>query len=48
MAKRDPIYGMLKIGGAITVLILAGLILILLRLEKAVMRRNNWSQVRGS
>jgi len=42
------VANMLKIGGAITVLILAGLILILLRMEKAVMRRNNWSQVRGS
>ena len=42
------VANMLKIGGAITVLILAGLILILLRMEKAVMRRNNWSHIRGS
>jgi len=42
------VANMLKIGGAITVLILAGMILIFLRMEKAVMRRNHWSHVRGS
>ena len=42
------VANMLKIGGAITVLILAGMILILLRMEKAVKRRNHWSHVRGS
>jgi protein SCO1/2 len=42
------VANMLKIGGALTVLILAGMILIFVRMEKTVMRRNNWSHVRGS
>jgi protein SCO1 len=42
------VANMLKIGGGLTVLILAGMILIFLRMEKSVMRRNNWSHVRGS
>jgi protein SCO1/2 len=42
------VSNMLKIGGALTILLLAGMILIFLRLEKSVSRRNDWSHVRGS
>ena len=41
------ISNILKIGGALTVLILAGMILIFLRLEKSVSRRNDWSHAGG-
>ena len=52
----DPIVGkygavvsnMLKIGGALTILVLGGMILIFLRLEKAATRRNDWSHAGGS
>ena len=42
------VSNMLKIGGALTVLILVGMILIFLRLEKSVSRRNHWSHAGGS
>ncbi len=42
------VSNILKIGGALTILVLGGMILIFLRLEKAVARRNHWSHVRGS
>jgi len=42
------VSNMLKIGGALTILVLGVMILIFLRLEKAVSRRNDWSHVRGS
>jgi protein SCO1/2 len=42
------VNNMLKIGGALTILLLGGMILIFIRLEKAVARRNNWSHVGGS
>ena len=41
------ISNILKIGGALTVVILAGMILIFLRLEKSVSRRNDWSHAGG-
>jgi protein SCO1/2 len=42
------VSNMLKIGGALTVLILVAMILIFLRLEKSVSRRNHWSHAGGS
>lgn len=42
------VSNMLKVGGALTILMLGGMIVIFLRLEKSVSRRNNWSHVRGS
>jgi protein SCO1 len=42
------VSNMLKVGGALTILLLGGMILIFLRMEKSVSRRNNWSHVRGS
>jgi protein SCO1/2 len=42
------VSNMLKIGGALMVLILVGMILIFLRLEKSVSRRNHWSHAGGS
>ena len=42
------VSNMLKIGGALTTVLLVGMILIFLRLEKAAARRNHWSHVRGS
>ncbi|HTT22389.1 MAG TPA: SCO family protein [Candidatus Sulfotelmatobacter sp.] len=42
------VSNMLKIGGALTILVLGGMILIFLRLEKAVSRRNDWGHVPGS
>jgi protein SCO1/2 len=42
------VNNMLKIGGALTILLLGGMILIFIRLEKAAARRNNWSHVGGS
>jgi protein SCO1/2 len=42
------VSNMLKIGGALTILVLGGMILIFLRLEKAATRRNHWSHAGGS
>ena len=42
------VSNMLKVGGALTILLLGGMILIFLRMEKAVSRRSNWNHVRGS
>ncbi len=42
------VSNMLKIGGALTILILAGMIVIFLWLEKAAARRNHWSHAGGS
>src|ERR1700747_2465675 len=42
------VSNMLKGGGALTLFLLGGMILIFLRLEKSVSRRNHWSHVRGS
>jgi protein SCO1/2 len=42
------VSNMLKLGGALTVLLLGGMIFIFLRLEKAAPRRSDWSHVRGS
>ena len=42
------VSNMLKIGAAITILVLGAMILIFLRMEKAVSRRNDWSHVPGS
>jgi len=42
------VSNMLKIGGALTILVLGGMILIFIRLEKAATRRNHWSHAGGS
>ena len=42
------VSNMLKLGGGLTILLLGGMILVFLRLEKAASRRGNWSHVRGS
>jgi len=42
------VTNMLKIGGGLTILLLGGMILVFLYLEKSVTRRNKWSHVRGS
>ena len=42
------VSNLLKIGGALTILVLGGMILIFLRLEKAATRRNDWSHAGGS
>ena len=42
------VSNMLKIGGAFTILVLGGMIVIFLRLEKAATRRNDWSRAGGS
>ena len=42
------VANMLKVGGALTILVLAGMILIFLRMERIASRRNQWSHVRGS
>jgi protein SCO1/2 len=42
------ISNLLKIGAALTILVLGGMILIFLRLEKAATRRNDWSRAGGS
>ena len=42
------VSNMLKIGGALTILMLGGMILIFIRLEKAAPRRSNWSHAGGS
>jgi len=41
------VSNMLKIGAALTIFILAGMILIFLRMEKAVSRRSDWSHAGG-
>lgn len=41
------VSNMLKIGGALTILVLGGMILIFLRLEKIASRRNDWSHAGG-
>jgi protein SCO1/2 len=49
VGKYGAVVGnMLKIGGAFTILVLGGMILILFRLEKAATRRKDWSHVGGS
>ena len=42
------ISNLLKIGAALTILVLGGMILIFLRLEKAAARRDDWSHAGGS
>ena len=42
------VNNLLKIGGALTILVLGGMILIFLRLEKAATRRNHWGHAGGS
>jgi len=42
------VSNMLKLGGGLTILLLGGMILVFLRLEKAAPRRGNWSHVRES
>jgi len=42
------VANMLKVGAAITILILGGMILIFLRMDRAASRRNDWSHVGGS
>ncbi len=42
------VSNMLKLGGALTIFLLVGMILIFLRMDKTVSRRNRWSHVRGS
>lgn len=41
------VSNILKIGGALTIFLLGGMILIFLRMEKAAARRNDWSHVGG-
>jgi protein SCO1 len=41
------VSNMLKIGGALTIFLLGGMILLFLRLEKAAARRTHWSHVGG-
>lgn len=49
VGKYGAVVGnMLKIGGAFTILVLGGMILILFRLEKAATRRKDWSHAGGS
>ena len=42
------VANMLKIGGAVTIVMLGGMIVVFLYLEKSVVRRTKWSHVRGS
>ncbi len=42
------VANMLKIGGAATIVMLGGMIVVFLWLEKSVARRTKWTQVRGS